>query len=76
MENFAPRTFIVVAYGVADYQVAGGPCWIGSDRYDIQATAEGGATVQQMEGPMLQALLVDRLSWDFIAGRSSSQCTN
>ena len=65
MQNFAPRTLIVLAYGVADYQVAGGPSWIGSDRYDVQAKAEGDATVQQMEGPMLQALLVERFKLAF-----------
>jgi uncharacterized protein (TIGR03435 family) len=65
MENFAPRTLIVLAYGVADYQVAGGPSWIGSDRYDVQAKAQGDATVQQMEGPMLRALLVERFKLGF-----------
>jgi uncharacterized protein (TIGR03435 family) len=65
MENLAPRTLIVLAYGVADYQVAGGPPWIGSDRYDVQATADGDTTVQQMEGPMLQALLVERFKLAF-----------
>jgi uncharacterized protein (TIGR03435 family) len=65
IENFAPRTLIVLAYGVADYQVAGGPSWIGSDRYEVQAKAEGNATVQQMEGPMLQALLVERFKLAF-----------
>jgi uncharacterized protein (TIGR03435 family) len=65
MENFAPRTLIVLAYGVGDYQVTGGPSWIGSDRYDIQGKAEGDATVQQMEGPMLQSILVDRFKLSF-----------
>jgi uncharacterized protein (TIGR03435 family) len=65
MENFVPRTLIVLAYGVADYQVTGGPSWIRSDRYDVQAKAEGDATVQQMEGPMLQALLVERFKLAF-----------
>jgi uncharacterized protein (TIGR03435 family) len=65
MENFAPRTLIVVAYGIADYQVAGGPSWIGSDRYDVQGTAGGDTTVQEMEGPMLQALLLDRFKLAF-----------
>ncbi|HEY2382831.1 MAG TPA: TIGR03435 family protein [Terriglobia bacterium] len=65
MENFAPRTLIVLAYGVGDYQVAGGPSWIGSDRFDVQAKAEGNATVQQMEGPMLQSLLVERFKLAF-----------
>jgi uncharacterized protein (TIGR03435 family) len=76
MENFAPRTLIVLAYGVADYQVAGGPPWIGSDRYDVQAKAQGDATVQQMEGPMLQALLVERFKLGFHREPSSFRCTN
>jgi uncharacterized protein (TIGR03435 family) len=65
IENFAPRTLVVLAYGVADYQVAGGPSWIGSDRYDVQAKAVGDTSVQQMEGPMLQALLVERFKLAF-----------
>ena len=65
MEHFAPRTLIVLAYGVGDYQVAGGPSWIGSEYFDVQAKAEGDATVQQMEGPMLQALLVERFKLAF-----------
>ena len=35
---------------VQDYQLAGDPPWMGSDHYDIQATAESGTSVQQMEG--------------------------
>ena len=65
MENFAPRTLIVLAYGVGDYQVVGGPTWISSDRYDLQGKAEGDATVQLMEGPMLQSLLVERFKLAF-----------
>jgi uncharacterized protein (TIGR03435 family) len=40
--------------------LAGGPAWIKSDLYDIEAKAEGDPTAQQMKGPMLQALLEDR----------------
>ena len=65
MQGFPPRTFIVFAYGVEAYQVTGGPSWIGSDRYDVQAKAEGNATVRQMEGPMLQSLLADRFKLSF-----------
>lgn len=60
MENFAARTLIFLAYGVTDYQLAGGPSWIRADRYDVEAKAEGDPTVRQMQGPMLQALLVER----------------
>jgi len=65
MEHFAPRALIVLAYGVGDYQVVGGPPWIGSEYFDVQAKAEGDATVQQMEGPMLQSLLVERFKLAF-----------
>jgi uncharacterized protein (TIGR03435 family) len=60
MQNFTVRGMILLAYGIGDYQITGGPDWIISDHYDVQATADGRATVQQMEGPMLQALIRDR----------------
>ncbi|HEY4085362.1 MAG TPA: TIGR03435 family protein [Bryobacteraceae bacterium] len=41
-------------------QVLGGPAWIDSDRYDFTLKAEGNASVPQMYGPMLQALLKNR----------------
>jgi uncharacterized protein (TIGR03435 family) len=40
--------------------VSGGPAWIYSDLYSINATADGKASEALMEGPMLQALLEDR----------------
>jgi uncharacterized protein (TIGR03435 family) len=60
MQHFTPRTLIVLAFGADGYQVEGGPAWIASEQYDVQATAEGNPSVQQMEGPMLQALLANR----------------
>ena len=60
MTNFSVLMLILSAYGVQSYQISGDPPWIGSDRYDIQAKSEGNASVQEMEGPMLQALLEDR----------------
>jgi bla regulator protein blaR1 len=40
--------------------VTGGPAWIYSDLYSINARAEGNASEAIMAGPMLQALLEDR----------------
>jgi uncharacterized protein (TIGR03435 family) len=40
--------------------ISGGPAWIYSDRYVINAEAAGKASEETMEGPMLQALLEDR----------------
>ena len=60
MQNIAARMLIQLAYGVEAYQVSGGPSWITSDRFDIEAKAEGNPSTQQMEGPMLLSLLEDR----------------
>ena len=40
--------------------ISGGPAWMRSDRYDIEAKAEGNPSAQRMQGPMLRALLEDR----------------
>jgi uncharacterized protein (TIGR03435 family) len=40
--------------------IYGGPTWINSDRYDINAKAEDSASLGTMQGPMLRALLEDR----------------
>lgn len=58
-ENVWLRFMIQLAWNVKDFQVLGGPGWAASDRYDIEATAGGSATLEQMK-PMIQALLEDR----------------
>jgi uncharacterized protein (TIGR03435 family) len=60
MQNLTLRRLILNAYGVQDYQLAGDPSWTAAEHYDIQATAAGVTSVQQMEGPMLQVLLEER----------------
>jgi uncharacterized protein (TIGR03435 family) len=41
-------------------RIEGGPRWLGTDLYDINAIAEGGASEEMMRGPMMQALLEER----------------
>jgi uncharacterized protein (TIGR03435 family) len=55
------KILIEIAYRVKDFQISGGPDWIGIDHYDVSARAPAGfiPTGQQMQ-PMLQALLADR----------------
>jgi uncharacterized protein (TIGR03435 family) len=50
-----------VSFNQAMLQITGGPGWIESERYNLAAKAEGAAHVEQMMGPMLRALLEDRL---------------
>jgi uncharacterized protein (TIGR03435 family) len=68
--NIAVRAMIATAWGSEAIQMAsqvvGGPSWIDTDRYDINAKASGGfsekdglQTVQRVEA-MLRALLEDR----------------
>ena len=39
-ENVPLRAMITMAYGIRDFQLSGGPGWIGVDRYDIIAKPE------------------------------------
>ncbi len=55
------RNLIEDAYGVRTDQISGGPSWIGSDRYDVVAKAEGEGTLTHDRAmQMLQTLLADR----------------
>jgi uncharacterized protein (TIGR03435 family) len=47
------------AYAVQAYQVVGGPAWINSDGYDVEAKPEGNTDRKQM-WLMLETLLADR----------------
>jgi len=58
--NLSLRTLILEAYGVLDFQIVGGPDWLSSARFDIQATTDGQPISDAELGPMLQRLLADR----------------
>jgi len=58
--NMPLRLLMQVAYKVEDFQIVGAPGWIDTEHYDIEGTAEGAAGMNEMNGPMLQALIEDR----------------
>jgi uncharacterized protein (TIGR03435 family) len=53
------KQLIQIAWGVEDYEVSGGPAWLTTDWYDIEAKAPGTAARPEMT-LMLQSLLIDR----------------
>jgi len=57
--NLTLKGLISRAYGIEEFQIVGGPTWIESDRYDIDATVENPVARERMLS-MLQALLADR----------------
>lgn len=60
--NVTVKMLIQNAYGVRDFQISGGPSWIGSERFDITAKLEDvtGPLPPGSLGPALQGLLADR----------------
>jgi len=59
MDNMNLRQIIQAAYSKKDYEVLGGPAWLDSARFHIDAKAEGKASDAQLL-LMLQTLLADR----------------
>src|SRR5262245_32546206 len=57
--NQTVRSLLFSAYQVQDYQVIGGPEWLSTDRFDVEATAEGAPPAPQML-LMVRTLLADR----------------
>ena len=61
VSNLAVRQVIVRAFGIQPFQLTGGPDWLQSERYDIQAKAPDDAVVTgDAINVMLQAMLADR----------------
>ncbi|HUA19398.1 MAG TPA: TIGR03435 family protein [Bryobacteraceae bacterium] len=54
------RFLITEAYRIKDFQLSGAPSWLLSERYDIEAKADGNPSFDTMR-VMLQTLLEDRL---------------
>jgi uncharacterized protein (TIGR03435 family) len=65
--NLMQNAYIVFADGrlnpgwhASALPIEGGPAWIKSDLFQIEAKADGPATAETMRGPMMQSLLEDR----------------
>jgi uncharacterized protein (TIGR03435 family) len=62
-QNMSLRLLIKTAYGVHDSQIVGGPAWIDSARWDINAKADGytdAAKFRDVARLMVRPLLADR----------------
>lgn len=59
--NLTVESLVRLAYGVKDYQVAGGANWVRSERFTIVAKGPGEKPITRTEyTPMLQVLLAER----------------
>lgn len=68
------RLLIAQAFNIRDFQISGGPGWMASDRFDINAKAEAGTERIPPDKlrPMLKALLVERFQLKFRAETKES----
>jgi uncharacterized protein (TIGR03435 family) len=64
IEKMTLKDLVILAYRVHDFELTGGPGWINSERYDIDAKAEPHAAANQefvaLQRRRLQTLLRDR----------------
>jgi uncharacterized protein (TIGR03435 family) len=64
VERQTLEELVRLAYHVHDFQITGGPSWINSDLYNIDANAEGTPSIKQeyavLQARRLQTLLRDR----------------
>lgn len=65
MTNFTLESSIMRAYAVGPHQVAGGPNWVYSDRFDIQGKVDPPTDDTGLIMKLLQGLLVDRFKLTF-----------
>jgi uncharacterized protein (TIGR03435 family) len=57
--NMSLRALIRLAYEIKDFQLSGGPNWIRSDRFDIEAKSNGDVS-QRESWLMMRSLMADR----------------
>jgi uncharacterized protein (TIGR03435 family) len=63
--NTSLRDLMMMAYGLDPRQITGGPEWLASDEYDIDAVASDEGQMADHREEMLQKLLADRFKLTF-----------
>jgi uncharacterized protein (TIGR03435 family) len=63
--NVPLRMLLRQAFNVQEFQLVGGPDWLGSERFDVVAKAPEGDFNADAMRPMLRALLVERFKLAF-----------
>jgi uncharacterized protein (TIGR03435 family) len=59
--SMTARHLIQDAFGIKDFQISGGPAWLGNDNYDFVATTAAPIKLSdKVLEPLLQSLLADR----------------
>jgi uncharacterized protein (TIGR03435 family) len=58
--NVPLRMLLRQAFNIQEFQIIGGPDWLGSDRFDVIAKGPDGEFNADLMRPMLRALLVER----------------
>src|SRR5262252_4890494 len=58
------KLMIRLMYTITDSQVVGGPDWINTDRWDVQARADGSYNLDQLH-QMFQSLMAERFGLKF-----------
>ena len=76
--NATTKALIATAYGVKEFQISGGPEWMNSERWDINAKVEDSVAAQLQKLPraqqqaqqalMLRSLLADRFALEVKRG--------
>jgi uncharacterized protein (TIGR03435 family) len=70
VDAITTKDFIAYAYDVREFQISGGPTWLGSEQYDIVAKPEGDASGEKILA-MARSLLAER--FDLTVHRESKE---
>jgi uncharacterized protein (TIGR03435 family) len=60
--NVTPRQLIEYSNQLQDFQIIGGPAWLKSNRYDVDAEVGGDPATAQIQS-MVRSLLADRFQF-------------